>query len=135
MSRFRISAERKVKVKRIVVKILKEPKAIIAVGALIMAIGLYASMQSAPYSPLILICGGFGLAIGIGEYRKMRLRQNKMKRKHIYVLIALGAMFSLYGFLRMWNDIPIHTSIVLIGAFILGVGTIQLRAKRSNARR
>ena len=130
MTRFKISAERKEQTKRIAIAVLREPKAIIAIGALILTAGMYITMRIEPLPTTMLLCGAFGLWLGIDQFRKMKVQQSRMKPKHIYVLIALGAMFSLYGFFRMWNDIPTHTSIVLIGAFILGMGTLQLRIKR-----
>ena len=137
MSRFNISKARKERIKRAAIKILKEPKAIMAIGALILAIGMYTGMQTAPYPALTFICGGVGLAIGIGEFRKMKAERSKMKPKHIYVLIALGAMFSAFGFFRMWNDVPVQTFIALSGALILGGGFTQLKIRRiaSNAMR
>ena len=135
MNGISISPSRKEHLRRIGAAILEEPKTIVAIGALILAAGMYAAMRTEPMSAVMLLGGAFGLWLGIVRFRKMRVRQSKMKRKQIYVPIALAAMFAIYGFMRMWNDIPSHTSIVLIGAFILVVGALQLKIKRGNNRR
>ena len=130
MNRFNVSDARKEQLKRTAVGIVKEPRAIMAIGALILGIGLYSAIQTALLPILTVVGGGVGLAMGIGEFRKMNSNQSKMKSKHIYALIVFGAIFSTFGFFRMWNDIPVQTFIILFGALILGCGFIQHKVKR-----
>lgn len=138
MNRFNVSDARKEQLKRTAVGIVKEPKAIMAIGALILAIGMYSAIQTALLPILTVVGGGIGLGIGTSLYRNMmrhgfnrNRRQDRQKRNRLWFLLALAPAISAMGFFYMWRDTPIQSSIVLMGALVLGIGIMQIKRKRA----
>ena len=138
MNRFKIPAARKKQISRIAVAILKEPKAVMAFGALVLAIGVYTAVRAEPLPILMVIGGGVGVGVGITQYKMLRRRGGKVRRKadikkrnRLYILIACAPAIAAFGFFKMWSDIPVQTFVALFGALILAIGFMQLKIRRS----
>ena len=145
MSRFNISKARKKQIKRIAITILKEPRAIMAIGALFVAIGIYTATRAEPLPFFLIVCGCIGLTIGtlrIRQYKNMmpkgikaRRKEDIRKRNRLVLLIACALVVAAFGIFRMWNEVPLQSSIIAIGALISGIGIAQIKTKRTHAKK
>ncbi len=121
---------------RAAVAILREPMAVMAIGGLLILVGLYTAESKAAG---MAVFGAAALVLGIFAYRKNARKQrgrpkdrrSLKRRKKILVTIVLGGMFLAAGLSLMVTSSPVPTSITLLGALIAGIGFMQFRIQRT----
>ena len=117
-------------VARAIVATLNNPAAIIGIGTLLTALGLFVSLRYAPVFTIMLTGGACGMGMGLHELRRKKTKKNRMKPKHMWALIAVSAVFLATGLFSMLNISPIPTLVTLGGTAVIGVGLTQLILKR-----
>ena len=113
--------------------VVREPKAQVGIGALLLALGLYMSASSAPMYTLMALGGGVGLGIGFVQLRRRKRNRNTLRPKHIVGLIGAGAVFAAAGVVNMLEASPALAYLALIGGGSAGMGMIRLRTRRRRA--
>ena len=133
MEHYKIASKAKSAALGALALVVREPKAQVGIGALLLALGLYMSASSAPMYTLMALGGGVGLGIGFVQLRRRKRNRNTLRPKHIVGLIGAGAVFAAAGMINMLEASPSLTYLALIGGVFAGIGMIRLRMRRRRA--
>ena len=73
--------------------------------------------------------------LALDDLRKKKRGKNRMKPRHIAVLIAVGGIFLVTGLVTVLQSALVPTVMMLAGAAIAAVGVSQFLARRRGLRR
>ena len=116
------------------VRIIGNPAAEVAIGALLAGTGLYLSFASAATPTLMTLGGSAALAVGALQLRRRRAGQTNVSRKRMMGLTAAGGVLLAGGVMAMVETAPFPALLMLLGAMCGGLGAFRVRAKRRGPR-